>query len=341
MDYSNSGSAEFLSKTWEDGGVLPPLDPEIDKFGHFIPKYRVINPGSDTRKTPGYMYLIVYGIVEEKNSLKDGGTKRRTFASFPLGVGKSTSHPQILLDAIVTLDITVRRTAGSSEMLVYGTSTIPSELTPWKNILTVGALFPAIKVCSNVDMIDITNPQRFRPTFLTITTLTDAGVYKVPKTILDFRMPNAVALNLLVELQVGTDLSTTGIKGVIDKDGNKVTTFMIHLGNFVRRNKKEYSVAYCKQKVDKMDLRFSLGAVGGLSFHVKVAGKMSKTLKAQLGYKSCICYSLMDTNPYLNKIMWQAECSIKKVTAVFQPSVPKEYKIYDDVLVDHTGKIMK
>ncbi|WEU70878.1 MAG: matrix protein [Eothenomys eva jeilongvirus] len=337
----NAGKADFLRSSWEEGGTLLAIDPEADVKGKLIPKVRVINPGRNSRKSAGYMYLLVHGIIEEKDQSSPSSKGLKTFAALPLGVGKSTALPQDLLDSVVDLDITVRRTAGSSEMLVFGTTNIKSNLEPWKDILMTGALFPAIKVCNNVDMVAVDRAQRFRPIFLTITMLTDAGVYKVPKNILDFRMAKAVSFNLLVELVVGTDFSTSGIKGMINDEGEKVTTFMVHIGNFLRKRNREYSVDYCRQKIDKMDLRFSLGAVGGLSLHVNICGKMSHALKAQLGYNTTICYSLMDTNPYLNKVMWKAECRINKVTAVLQPSVPKEFKIYEDVLIDHTGKIMK
>ncbi|AVM86023.1 M protein [Mount Mabu Lophuromys virus 2] len=337
----NAGIADFTKSTWEEGGTLTAIEAEADSSGRLIPKYRVINPGRNSRKTAGYMYLLIYGIVEEKEGTPGVKKGMKTFASFPLGVGKSTSHPQTLLDGILSLDITVRRTCGSGEMLVYGSNNIKPELSPWRDILTTGAIFPAIKVCTNVDMVAVDRPQRFRPVFLTITLLTDAGVYKIPRNILDFRVAKAVSFNLLIELLVGADFTNSGIKGVVNSDGERVTTFMIHIGNFMRKNGKEYSVDYCRQKIDKMDLRFALGAVGGLSLHVIVAGKMSHTLRAQLGYKSSICYSLMDTNPYLNKLMWKSECSINKVTAVLQPSIPKEFKVYEDVLIDHTGKIMK
>ncbi|UBB42309.1 matrix protein [Longquan Niviventer fulvescens jeilongvirus 2] len=338
---TNAGTADFLASAWEEGGTLTAIDPEADDKGRLIPKYRVINPGRNSRKSSGYMYLLIHGIIEEKDDNSAYSRGNKTFAAFPLGVGRSKSSPQDLLESVVSLEVTVRRTCGSSEMLVFGTNNIKPNLQPWMGMLTTGAIFPAIKVCNNVDMVAVDRQQRFRCIFLTITMLTDAGIYKVPKSILDFRMANAISFNLLIELLVGADMSTSGIRGMLNDDGERVTTFMIHVGNFYRNHKKEYSVDYCRQKIDRMDLRFSLGAVGGLSLHVYICGKMSHALKAQLGYKTSICYSLMDTNPYLNKLMWKAECKINKVTAVLQPSVPKEFKVYEDVLIDHTGKIMK
>lgn len=340
-----AGKAEFNPKSWQDGGTLTAIDAVADESGKLIPKVRVVNPGWNDRKSTGYMYMIIYGIIEEKDKGKgkeDAISKQpRAFGAFPLGVGKSTADPEDLLEAILKLEITVRRTAGAGEKLVMGVANVNSLLRPWNAILNNGAIFSALKVCSNVDVVPVDRPLRLRPIFLTITRLTDAGIYKIPSSILDFRLDHAISLNLLVELQIGADFTTCGVKGLIADDGERITTFMVHIGNFTRRRNKEYSVDYCRRKVEKMDFRFSLGAVGGLSLHVRIAGKMSRMLRAQLGYRKTICYSLMDTNPYLNRVMWRSECSIRKVTAVFQPSVPKDFRIYDDVLIDNTGKILK
>lgn len=346
-----AGKAEFNPSSWQEGGTLEAIEAEADESGHLIPKVRVINPGWNNRKSTGYMYLLIYGIIEEKEQDKKRPNLEkynrqkvkgpRAFGAFPLGVGKSDADPEDLLEAILSLEITVRRTAGAGERLVMGTSNIPGILLPWSGILGKGAIFQAIKVCSNVDVVLLDRPQRLRPIFLTITRLTDAGIYKVPSSILDFRMDNAVSFNLLIELLIGSDFTTSGVKGYINEEGQRITTFMLHIGNFARKKKKPYSVDYCRQKVEKMGLKFSLGAIGGLSFHVCISGKMSNVLRAQLGYKKSIVYSLMDINPSLNRVMWKSECSINKVTAVFQPSVPKDFKVYDDILIDNTGKILK
>ncbi|UOL48944.1 matrix protein [Wenzhou Myotis davidii paramyxovirus 1] len=336
------GTADFRQRSWEDGGTLEAFEVEADKDGKLKPKVKVINPGLNDRKGTGYMYLIICGFIEDANEENPGNKKRQTWClgSFPLGVGKSHASPEQLLNAILALDVTVRRTAGYDEKLVFGTGNIKPDLHPWSSILSQGAVFPALKVCSSVETIPLDRPLRFRPVFLTITMLTDAGVYKVPKNILEFRYRNAISFNLLVSIKIGGEFQHSGIKGQIDENGDTITTFMVHIGNFARKNGKVYSADYCKQKVERMDLRFSLGAVGGLSLHVRVGGKMSKVLRAQLGYRKVICYSLMDTNPFLNRLMWKYECSISKITAVFQPSVPIDFKIYEDVLIDHTGKIL-
>ncbi|UMO78107.1 M protein [Bat paramyxovirus] len=348
-----SGKAEFSKRTWEEGGTLEAIEATADENGRLLPKVRVVNPGWNDRKSTGYIYMIVYGIIEERekdSSLLSGKLNKvepsvkkgpRSFGSFPLGVGKSFAAPEDLLQAILKLDITVRRTAGADEKIVYGVTGIDSILRPWSSILEYGAIFPAIKVCSNIDIVSVEKSLKLRPIFLTITQLTDAGIYKVPRNILEFRLDNAISLNLLVTLKIGSDFTTSGVKGMINEEGERVTTFMVHIGNFIRKKHKSYSIDYCRAKVERMDFRFSLGAVGGLSFHVRVAGKMSKMLRAQLGYRKTICYSLMDSNPYLNRVMWKSECSISNVTAVFQPSVPKDFRIYEDVLIDHTGKILK
>nr|WFG82179.1 matrix protein [Bovine narmovirus 1]WFG82185.1 matrix protein [Bovine narmovirus 1] len=337
------GTADFLPKSWEEKGYLESIPARSDKAGRLVPHVRVVDPGWGDRKGSGYMYLLVHGIIEDvaDNEQEQAKTRGRTVAAFPLGVGKSESRPDELLAAILKLKITVRRTAGSGERIVFGVNSSITGLEPWKNVLLNGAIFSAHKVCNNVDEVRLDVPQRLRPIFLTITLLTDDGVYQIPKFFSEFRATNAVSFNLLVQLIIGADLSLAGVRGVIDEDGEKITTFMVHIGNFMRRNGKVYSVQYCRGKVDRMDLHFSLGAIGGLSFHVRVLGKISKALHAQLGFKRSICYSLMDTNPTLNRLVWRADCRIKKVTAVFQPSLSSDFKIYDDILIDNTGKILK
>ncbi|UBB42375.1 matrix protein [Jingmen Miniopterus schreibersii paramyxovirus 2] len=339
------GTAEFSRKSWEEGGTLEAFEVEADQNGKLYPKVKVINPGTNDRKGTGYMYLIICGFIEDQiDEDQSNGTKKSTswcLGSLPLGVGKSHSSPEQLLQAVLSLNITVRRTAGYDEKLVFCMSNIRPDLHPWSNLLSTGAVFSALKVCSSVELVPLDRQLRFRPVFLTITMLTDAGVYKVPRNILEFRYKNAMSFNLLVHIKIGGEFANSGIKGKLDEEGNTVTSFMVHIGNFARKNGKVYSADYCRQKVEKMDLRFALGAIGGLSLHVKINGKMSKVLRAQLGYRRVICYSLMDANPVLNRLMWKYECSITKVTAVFQPSVPIDFKVYDDVLIDHTGKILQ
>lgn len=270
-----SGKAEFSKRTWEEGGTLEAIEAIADDNGRLLPRVRVVNPGWNDRKSTGYIYMIIYGIIEEKDKEKSSlsinnqeqlrqSTKGpRSFGSFPLGVGKSYSDPDELLQAVLKLDITVRRTAGADEKLVYGVTSIDPILRPWASILEYGAIFPAIKVCSNIDIVSVERSLRLRPIFLTITQLTDAGIYKVPRNVLEFRLDNAISLNLLVVLKIGSDFTTSGVKGMIDEKGERVTTFMIHIGNFIRNKRKSYSIDYCRSKVDKMDFRFSLGVCGG------------------------------------------------------------------------------
>ncbi|UOX72988.1 matrix protein [Jingmen Crocidura shantungensis henipavirus 2] len=337
------GVSDFRPKSWEEGGVLKSIEAELDSKGYMVPKYRVINPGGNDRKTLGYMYLIAYGFVEDAPSETQVGEKPtiRTVAAYPFGVGASDASPEELLKSACSLEVSVRRTAGATEKIVMGAKGTLGSLTPWAPVLTTGAIFNAAKICNNVDLIQLGVPQRLRIFFLSITLLTDKGVYKIPKTVLDFRESNAIAFNLLISLRIDTDLTRAGMKGLIDKDGKRVATFMLHIGNFVRRGKKPYSIEYCKKKVEMMSMIFSLGAVGGLSFHIRFTGKLSKRLIASMKFHRNICYCLMDINPGLNKLTWNHECEIQKVTAVFQPSIPRDFKIYDDVLIDTTGKILK
>ncbi|UVG43987.1 MAG: matrix protein [Angavokely henipavirus] len=345
------GFSDFNSNTWTEKGTLEKLPTLTDANGTIIPQYRVIDIGDQERKGSQYVYLITYGFIQDfldtnnRNDLEETTQKKRAAVraavALPLGVGKTHSSPQDLLDEICSLRITIRRTAGAQEKIVFGIEGRLFHLLPWKNVLTKGSIFSAIKVCSSVESVRLDTPQMMRPFFLTITKMCERGVYKIPKSILDMRCNNAVAFNLLVTLKIDGDYNKVGLRGIVTKDGEKATTFMIHIGNFRRRSGKMYSVDYCRQKVEKMDMEFALGAIGGLSLHIKIKGKISKRLLAQMGFKKHICYSLMDMNPNLNRMAWAHTCEIFKVTAVFQPSVPEDFKLYDDVLIDNTGKILK
>ncbi|AAF63390.1 matrix protein [Tupaia paramyxovirus] len=333
---------EFIPTTWLEKGYLSAMKVESDHNGKIIPSVRVVNPGWGERKTSGYMYLIMHGIVEDVP--KDGDTEQRysgkTYAAFPLGVGKSNATPDDLLTSMNKLQITVRRTAGAGERIVFGNNAPLGALFPWRRVLDFGAVFTAYKVCLSVESISLFTPQRFRPLFLTVTLLTDNGLYKAPSLFADFRASKAVSFNLLARLTVNNKSGKDYLATAPASDTKQVVSFMVHIGNFVRKGGDVYSNSYCKKKIDRMDLQFALGAVGGLSFHIKINGKMSKTLMTQLGFHRNLCYSIMDINPDLNKKIWNSSCRITSVAAILQPSVSKDFKIYHDVFIDNTGKIM-
>ncbi|AFH96009.1 matrix protein [Ghana virus] len=332
----------FMPYTWEFGGSLNKVEPELDENGSMIPKVRVLNPGYNDRKSSGYQYLICYGFVEDIRSESNGDKKPtiRTTASFPLGVGRSDASPENLLDEVCKLSITVRRTSGAEEKIVYGVSGGILYLDPWKKVLKNGAIFTATKVCRNIECVLVDKHQSLRIFFLSITKLTDRGYYTIPRRMLEFRYNNAIALNLLVTLAISTDTTKSGVRGIKNEDGFTLVTFMTHMGNFQRRAGKTYSLEYCSRKVDKMKMKFSLGAIGGLSFHVRIDGVISKRLFAEMGFRRNICYCLIDINPWINKLTWSNTCEIRNVAAVLQPSVPRDFMIYDDVFIDNTGKIL-
>nr|WIU81470.1 matrix protein [Niviventer confucianus morbillivirus] len=323
-------------ESWDQKGALTPIITDTAADGRLIPKVRVIEPGLGDRKSAGLRYLLLHGVIEDVTEFGIG----RTFGALPLGIGKSTADPVELLKECLGLKITVRRTAGANEKIVYYNQVPLTLLTPWAPVLTKGGIFNANEVCNNVECIPLDIPQQFRPVYLTITELSDAGCYCIPRPILDFRAENALALNLLFELEVDGDLDGLGLRRSIPGEPSSIVTFMIHLGLFKRRKNKIYSPEYCKKKLDRMGLVFGLGGVGGVSIHVRLTGKMSKTMAAQLGLRKVLCYPLMLVNNHLNRLLWRNQCSIKSVSAVFQPSAPKEFKLYNDIIIDNVGGVI-
>ncbi|CAH55625.1 M protein [Rinderpest virus (strain Kabete O)] len=328
---------DFDKSAWDVKGSIAPIRPKTYSDGRLIPQVRVIDPGLGDRKDECFMYIFLLGIVEDSDPLSP--PRGRTFGSLPLGVGKSTAKPEELLKEVTDLDIVVRRTAGLNEKLVFYNNTPLSLLTPWKKILTTGSVFNANQVCNAVNLIPLDTPQRFRVVYMSITRLSDSGYYTVPRKILEFRSANAVAFNLLVTLEIDRD--TEPGRPAAGGLGLSEATFMVHVGNFRRKKNEAYSADYCKMKIEKMGLVFALGGIGGTSLHIRSTGKMSKTLHAQLGFKKTLCYPLMDINEDLNRLLWRSRCKIVRIQAVLQPSVPQEFRIYDDVIINDDQGLFK
>nr|UXG78424.1 matrix protein [Peste des petits ruminants virus]UXG78448.1 matrix protein [Peste des petits ruminants virus] len=328
---------DFDKSAWDVKGSIARIEPTTYHDGRLIPHVRVIDPGLGDRKDECFMYLFLLGVIEDNDPLSP--PVGRTFGSLPLGVGRSTARPEELLREATELDIVVRRTAGLNEKLVFYNNTPLSLLTPWRKVLTTGSVFSANQVCNAVNLVPLDTPQRFRVVYMSITRLSDNGYYSVPRRMLEFRSANAVAFNILVTLRI--ENGTNPSRYIVGSWENTEVTFMVHVGNFRRKKNKVYSADYCKMKIEKMGLVFALGGIGGTSLHIRSTGKMSKTLHAQLGFKKILCYPLMDINEDLNRYLWRAECRIVKIQAVLQPSVPQEFRVYDDVIINDDQGLFK
>nr|UXG78336.1 matrix protein [Peste des petits ruminants virus] len=328
---------DFDKSAWDVKGSIARIEPTTYHDGRLIPHVRVIDPGLGDRKDECFMYLFLLGVIEDNDPLSP--PVGRTFGSLPLGVGRSTARPEELLREATELDIVVRRTAGLNEKLVFYNNTPLSLLTPWRKVLTAGSVFSANQVCNAVNLVPLDTPQRFRVVYMSITRLSDNGYYSVPRRMLEFRSANAVAFNILVTLRI--ENGTNPSRYIVGSWENPEVTFMVHVGNFRRKKNKVYSADYCKMKIEKMGLVFALGGIGGTSLHIRSTGKMSKTLHAQLGFKKILCYPLMDINEDLNRYLWRAECRIVKIQAVLQPSVPQEFRVYDDVIINDDQGLFK
>ncbi|CAE55656.1 matrix protein [Dolphin morbillivirus] len=328
---------DFDRSAWDVKGSIAPIEPTTYPDGRLIPQVRVIDPGLGDRKDECFMYIFLLGILEDNDIMSP--PIGRTFGSLPLGVGRSTAKPEELLKEATELDIVVRRTAGLNEKLVFYNNTPLMLLTPWKKVLTAGSVFSANQVCNAVNLIPLDTPQRFRVVYMSITRLSDNGCYRVPRKMLEFRSANALAFNILVTIRI----ENAGIvsRPYMSMMRDPQATFMIHIGNFRRKKNEAYSADYCKMKIEKMGLVFALGGIGGTSLHIRCTGKMSKTLHAQLGFKKILCYPLMDVNEDLNRYLWRAECKIVRIQAVLQPSVPQEFRVYDDVIINDDQGLFK
>lgn len=194
-------------------------------------------------------------------------------------------------------------------------------------------------MCNAVNPIPLDTPQRFHAVHMSITRLSNNGHHTVPRRMLEFRSVNAVAFNLLVTLR--TDKAIGPGKIIDNAEQLPEATSTVHIGNFRRKKSEVHSADHCKMKIEKMGLVFALGGIGGTSLHIRSTGKMSKTLHAQLGFKKTPCYPLMDINEDPNRSLWRSRCKIARIQAVLQPSVPQEFRIYDDVIINDDQGLFK
>nr|AVM87382.1 matrix protein [Fer-de-lance virus] len=341
--------AEFNPLTWAEHGSLSPMLLEQGPDKKIIPQYRFIAPKAEAGRTKMDWYLTLSGIIECKSQPGTGvdtqptssGKKIVSMGMIPLGVGHTKETPDALLEAVVKLKITVRRTARSSETLIFTFADVDPRLAPWNYNLKSGMGFPSMKVSSQAHLIPVDQRCTMRGVFLIITALGAGSYYKIPRPIQNLTIADTISVNFLVGLTTDGDLSKAGLMSTRDSEGHHTVETMIHLGIFKRTKGKSYTVEYCQTKVLAMDLTFALAGVGGVSLHVIVNGKISKQLLTQLAGHRSICYSLMDINPKINSVLWRPMVEISYIKAVFQPSIPKEFKIYSDVIVKKAGRVQQ
>nr|AUO38710.1 matrix protein [Phocine morbillivirus] len=328
---------DFDRSSWDTKGSLAPILPTTYPDGRLIPQVRVIDPGLGDRKNECFMYIFLLGIIEDNDDL--GPPIDRSFGSLPPGVGRTTARPEELSKEATLLDIAVRRTASVKEQLVFYNNTPLHVPTPWRKVPTNGSVSSANQVCNAVNPIPPDTAQRLRAVHMSITRLSDDGCHRISRGMSDFRCKNALAFNILVTIQVEGDFRSN--RGNLSMFKDQQATFMVHIGNFSHKKNQAYSADYCKLKIEKMGLVFALGGIGGTSLHIRCTGKMSKTLNAQLGFKKILCYPLMEINEDLNRMLWRLECKIVRIQAVLQPSVPQEFRIYNDVIISDDQGLFK
>ncbi|QJE38109.1 matrix [Respirovirus rupicaprae] len=339
----------FPKSSFTENGDLEPLPLKVDDNKKAIPHIRVVKIGNPPKHGLRYLDVFLLGFFEmEKVKDRYGsvsdldtepGYKVCGSGSLPIGLAKYSGSDQDLLQAAIKLDIEVRRTVKATEMIVYTVQNIKPELYPWANRLRKGMIFDAQKVALAPQCLPLDRGIKFRVIFVNCTAIGSITLFKIPKSMAMLSLPNTISINLQVHIKTGIQTDSKGVVQILDEKGEKSLNFMVHLGLIKRKIGKMYSIEYCKQKIEKMRLIFSLGLIGGISLHINATGSISKSLASQLTFKREICYPLMDLNPHLNIVIWASSVEITRVDAIFQPSLPGEFRYYPNIIAKGVGKI--
>nr|WAW38169.1 matrix protein [Measles virus genotype B3] len=321
---------DFDKSAWDTKGSIAPTQPTTHSDGRPVPQVRAIDPGLGDRKDECLMHTSPLGVAEDSDPL--GPPIGRALGSLPLGVGRSTAKPEELPKEATEPDTVARRTAGPNEKPALHNNTPPTPPTPRRKVPTTGSVPNANQVCNAANPTPLDTPQRFRAVHTSITRLSGNGHYTVPRRMLEPRPVNAVAPNPLATPR--TDKAIGPGRIIDNAEQPPEATSTVHIGNPRRKKSEVHPADHRKTKIEKMGPVPAPGGTGGTSPHTRSTGKMSKTLHAQLGPKKTLRYPPMDINEDPNRSLWRSRCKIVRIQAVPQPSVPQEFRIYDDVIIN-------
>ncbi|WFP52509.1 matrix protein [Hippocampus erectus paramyxovirus 1] len=306
-----------------------------DADGKFRPQARVARPSIIPGSGSPMIFLQVYGMAEYID--RKGEKQMLAIVSWPLGAGKSSVSADNLLEALLRMTLTIERTAYGKETIILRATGNEGDLKPWESIMKRGAAYPASKVCPSSTRIPVDRKVMFRPIHLDVTVLTSSKNHIARMTTRGFKTDAAVAVNLRVVLAVDKKIRDKGIKTSPmpappnAEPGNAIVDFILHLCLLKQSKLKTYNSDYAKKKLDQMQIEVSMGYVGGISIHVTVTGRMTKTMRASMGGSRQQVYSLMDVQPQLNAGLWLDKCDIVEVYGLIQASDVGEFRYFPSV----------
>ncbi|UQS35949.1 matrix protein [Porcine respirovirus 2] len=340
---------KFPKLSYEEHSYMEPLPLSTGPDKKAVPHIRIIKIGDPPKHGNRYLDILLLGSYEIPKEVGTYGsvsdlTRPTPYTicgsgSPPIGIATYLGTDQELLKASVELQVTVRRTVRSSDLIVYMVDSIPPAMMAWASRLKRGMIFNANKVALAPQCLPIDKDIRFRVVFVNGTSLGSITIAAVPQTLADRALRNSISVSLMVSLKTGASTESKGIIPTLNEKGDKVLNFILHLGFLHSQVGRAYSMQHCKLKIEKMRLIFSLGLVGGISFHVQLTGVVSKSFVGQLGGKKDLCYPLMDVNPHTNLVICAASVEITGVDAVLQPSIPRDFKYYPNVVAENIGQM--
>nr|UCZ51387.1 M [Eptesicus fuscus orthorubulavirus] [Eptesicus fuscus orthorubulavirus] len=323
-----------------------PIEIETNKEGKklLVKQIRVRTLGHADQDSESICFLNSYGFIKEAPKEEEFIREDRppeskitlTACMLPLGPGPNIRSPNQLLKSAADMKISVRKTAGSREQVIFHVTRAPPILQNFQFIRERYACVSSDKFIKSPGKIRAGPDYCYIITFLSLTYCPISQKFKVPRPLLSFRSTRMRSVHLEVIFKIQCSSDSPLKKGLItdDEKGVPKASVWIHLCNFYKgRNiTKTYDEAYFAEKCKKMALSVGISDLWGPTIVVHAEGKIPKAASLFFNSRGWALHPLSDAAPTLAKSLWSIGCEILEVNAILQGSDYSSLLLSSDVL---------
>ncbi|QEQ50565.1 matrix protein [avian paramyxovirus 22] len=264
-----------------------------------------------------------------------------TAAMLTLGHLKTDSDLIDLGNACLTLKVSVKKSATTEERIAFTIHSKPPLLATSQVIQDGGLIARAEGAVKCPGKISSYQNYLFRIMFVSLTSLDNEVLYRVPGPVSSFRNRMLYSIQLEVLLEVDVKPENHQCKFLTEKDGKRYASVWFHLCNAKKTNAqgKPRTIEAMRQKVKSMGLKIMLADLWGPTIVTRATGKMSKYMIGFFGTNGVACHPITKSSPDVAKILWSCSCSVVKGNAIIQGSARSDVVSFEDIQVKGAASI--